>query len=512
MRASVEVDARVVRGEIDPAIYGHFIENMARCIYGGLLRNERPGDPRGPWYVNEEVVRLISQLEPPVVRWPGGLYADTYHWRDGVGPLRARPLNLNRYWSRLGPATRVLDPHAFGSDEFMAFTDRVGAKPYVNVNLGTGSPEEAAAWVEYMNGPPGTVGGGLRASYGREKPYRVKTWGIGNEMYGGWAPGHLGPREYAAKYLEFRRAMAGVDDGLRCVAVGAPAFLDENWNREVLEAAGGEIDLLSIHIYLPSIETAPLVAVQRRLSGADGMFKAVVASPLQCEGILRSAAGDVKSVMGEKSAVKVALDEWNLWWKPSQVINARWTLRDALFACGMFHVFHRSSSFLKMANVSMLVNMLGLLRVSGSRVYRTALYYPFLMYGRLSGTRSLKSAVSCGSFDSPRLGRIPPAREVPLLDCSATMSSEGGSLTIFVINRHMKEEIEADIVLEGFEPAAEVRVHCLNAPDALAENTYDDDEVVSVGEVSMDSGDVLPRYRFPAHSATAIVLERKDRA
>lgn len=502
----MEVDARVVEGEIDPAVYGHFIENMARCIYGGLLRNQRPGDPRGPWGINEDVVRLISELEPPVIRWPGGLYADTYHWRDGVGSLRSRPLNLNRYWSRLGPATRMLDSHAFGSDEFMAFTETVGAKPYVNVNLGTGTPEEAAAWVEYMNGPPESVGGGMRASYGREKPYGVRTWGIGNEMYGAWAPGHLGPREYAARYLEFRRAMAGVDGCLDCVAVGAPSFLDEGWNRKVLDAAGGEIDLLSIHIYLPSFETAPLVAVQRRVSGAAGMYKAIVASPLECEGVLQSAAADIESVMGAECAMKLALDEWNLWWKPSQVLNARWTLRDALFACGMFHVFHRNANVLRMANVSMLVNMLGLIRVSGSRAFRTAIYYPFLMYGRLAGTRSIRSRVTCESFDSPRLGRIPPMKATPLLDCSATASHDGGSLTVFVINRHFTDDIEAHISLSGFEPAGEVEVHCLNGPDALAENTFADDEVVSVSQSSLDAGDVLPRYLFPAHSATALVF------
>lgn len=509
MRAAVSVDAGAVEGEINPSVYGHFLENMARCIYAGLLRNERPGNPLGPWRVNEQVVLLISELKPPVVRWPGGNYAEGYHWRDGIGPLHARHLNLNRYWSRFGPPTRVLDPHAFGSDEFMELVDRLGARPYVNVNVGTGSPEEAAAWVEYMNGSPGTTGGGLRASYGRERPYGVKLWGIGNEMYGPWTLGHRGPREYAARYLEYRRAMGEVDAGLTCVAVGAEPFFGETWNRRVLEVAGGEIDLLSIHIYLPSLETAPLVAAQRRISGAAGMYRAIVASPLECEKKLLRAAGDIEAVVGADGGVGVALDEWNLWWKPSQLLVPRWTLRDAIYACGMFHVFHRNSGFLKLANAAMLINVLGLVRVSGARAHRTALYYPFLMYRRLAGSRSLSSRVSCGSFDSPRIGRIPPLKEVPVLDCSATMSSDGESVTIFVINRHMTDDIEADILLEGFEPGGEVGVHCLNGPDARAENSYEDDEVVCVSEASLDAGDVLPRYRFPAHSATAFVLKRK---
>jgi alpha-N-arabinofuranosidase len=510
MRASVEVDARTVESEIDERVYGHFIENMARCIYGGLLRNERPGDPRGPWRLNEEVVRMAKALRPSVLRWPGGNYAEGYHWRDGIGPVAARPLNRNRYWSHFGPPTRVLDPHAFGTDEFLALVETLEAEPYVNVNVGTGSPDEAAHWVEYMNGPSDTIGGSLRASYGREQPYGVRLWGIGNEMYGPWTLGHRGPREYAARYLEYRGAMGAVDGNLRCVAVGAEPFYGEAWNREVLEVAGDRIDMLSIHIYLPSLETAPLVAVQRRLGGPAGMYGAIVASPIECERKLACAARDIETVMGAGSGIGVALDEWNLWWKPSQVLVPRWTLRDALFACGMFHVFHRNSSYLKMANASMLINVMGLIRVSGPRVFRTAMYYPFLMYARLAGSRSVVARVACGTFDSRRLGRIPPIDGVPIIDCSATLSSDGSEIVVFVLNRHMTEDIDVDLELLGFEPVGEVEVHCLNGPDALSENSIEDDEVVSVRENRVDTGDILPRYKFPAHSATAFVFKRSS--
>ncbi len=509
MKAAIEVDTRVVTGVINPAIYGHFIENMARCIYGGLLRNERPGDPRGPWRLNGEVVEMIRALDPPVIRWPGGNYVEGYHWRDGVGPLSTRPLNRNRYWSHFGPSTRVLDCHAFGSDEYMALVRDLNAEPYINVNVGTGSPEEAANWVEYMNGPARTIGGALRASYGREQPYGVRLWGIGNEMYGPWTMGHRGAREYAGRYLEYRRAMREVDPGLKSVAVGAEPAFGKKWNTQVLEVAGQEIDLLSIHIYLPTLETAPLVAAQRRIGGPARMYGAIVATPLECERKLQIAARDIKAVMGADSGVGVALDEWNLWWKPSQVLIPRWTLRDALFTCGMFHVFHRNSGFLKMANASMLINVMGLIRVSGGRAYRTALYYPFLMYRRLAGCRTVALRLECGSFDSRRLGRIPMMRDVPLLDCSATLSSDAASMTIFSINRHMTDDIEAEIRLDGFEPSGEVEVHSLNGTDPLSENSYENDEVVSVREVRIDPGDVLPRCTFPAHSVTALVFRRK---
>jgi alpha-N-arabinofuranosidase len=241
------------------------------------------------------------------------------------------------------------------------------------------------------------------------------------------------------------------------------------------------------------------------------MYGSIVAAPLECERLIAGAARDIEAVMGADSGVGIAVDEWNLWWKPSQVLFPRWTMRDALFACGMFHVFHRNSRYVRMANVSMLINVMGLIRVSGARAFRTALYYPFLMYSRLAGSLKLEARVDCGSFDTRRLGRIPPMRDVPVLDCSATMRPDGSSVTIFVINRHMTEDIEAELSIEGFEPGGEAEVHCLNGPDALSENSHDSDEVVCIRETRSDSGDVLPRYVFPAHSATALVLATKSK-
>ncbi|MBU1672056.1 MAG: hypothetical protein KKF41_08170 [Actinobacteria bacterium] len=507
MKNAIKVKADRVVGEIDPRIYGHFVENMARCIYDGLLRNERPGKPSGPWKLREEVVGWFRDLKPPVVRWPGGLYADGYNWRDGIGPLEARPMRRNRYWSRYGPATRVMDPNAFGSDEFMRLSRQIGAEPYVNVNLGTGSANEAARWVEYMNGGAETVEGRRRSEYGHELTYGVRTWGIGNEMYGFWALGHMPAEEYARRYLEFVDAMEEVDSDLELVAVGADHYFSNTWNREVLSTAGDRVGLLSIHCYLPGMERIGGVALTRLLKGGPGLYSAIVAAPLEFERRLGEAVQDIKAVMGERAEVRIAFDEWNLWWTPWQVQVPRWTLRDALFACGVFHALHRMSNWVSMANVAQLVNVLGLILTMGDRAVRTAMYYPFVLYS-LAGPTRVQSTCECGSFDSPGAGGIPPISSVPYLDVSATLSGDGKALTVFVINRHPGEPVDCSLAIDGFSPAGTVEEHVLDGPSTTALNWFAD-EKVGITVSRRETGQVTPRCAFPAHSATALVFKKK---
>ena len=510
MKATIRVEAKKETGPIDRRIYGHFIENMARCTYGGLLRNERPGDPRGPWKLREELVEMTAALKPPVIRWPGGLFADGYDWRDGVGPVELRPLRRNRYWSRYGPFTRVLDPNVFGSDEYMSLMGRLGAEPYVNVNFGTSSAAEAARWVEYMNGDAATtVEGGRRASYGRQEPWGVRTWGIGNEMYAPWSLGHSRPAEYAARYLEFKGAMGEVDDGLEYVAVGSDAYFNKNWNREVLSIAGEEIDLLSVHVYLPGPERIGGVWIARAMGGTSRMYKAIVASPIEYERRLRTACGDIEAELGKQSPVGIAFDEWNLWWSPVQLQFPRWTLRDALFASGVLNAMHRLSGRVRIANIAQLVNVLGIIITLGDRVCRTALYYPFLMYANLAGPVGLETTVACESFETDAVGGIPAMTNVPVLDCSATASADGKTATLFVINRHAGEPVQCQIELEGFSASGEVAVHTLNGAHYTSFNSYKNDTAIHVEEAHVDVGDVLPARELPAHSVTALVFSRK---
>ena len=506
MKTRIKIDATATEARIDRRIYGHFIENMARCIYDGLLRNQRPGDPRGPWKLREEIVDMARELQPPVVRWPGGLYADGYNWRDGIGPLDARPLKRNRYWSRYGPFTRVLDTNTFGTHEYMSLISDLGAQPYINVNFGTGSAAEAARWVEYMNGAPDTTEGARRAGYGRKDPWSVHTWGIGNEIFAIWALGHMPARDYANRYLEFRGAMEEVDPGLEYVAVGADHYFNKSWNKEVLSIAADSIDLLALHVYLPGMERLPGTMAAQLRGGSCAMYKAIVASSVEYERRLRLMADDIETVTGPESKVGIAFDEWNLHWSPHQLLLPKWKLRDALFACGVFHSMHRLAGRVKMANIAQLINVLGVITTRGEKICRTALYYPFLMYSRLAGPLTLKTEVACASFESPRVGGIPPMTNVPELDCSVTLSDDGKTMVVFAINRNPQDDINCNIEITGFSPAAKAEVYCISAPSVDSANTFVDDEIVSMKDRSADLSEVLPRCRLSAHSATAVVL------
>lgn len=507
MKARITVDARTPGHTIDRRIYGHFIENMGRCTYGGVLRNSRPGNPRGPWGVNETVAEMAEALRPPVIRWPGGLYADGYHWRDGVGPVSSRPTGRNRYWSRYGPFLGFVDPNAFGPDEFMEYANRMGAEPYLNVNYGTGSAAEAAGWVKYMNSGPDKHAGRLRAGFGHERPWGVKTWGIGNEIYGPWSLGHTKPAEYARRYLEFKGAMEEADPGLEYVAVGADHYFSKSWNREVLSVAAGDIDLLAVHVYLPGPERIAGVGAAKAMGGSARLYRSIVASPIEYERRLRLAVEDIESVDGPESAIGIAFDEWNLWWSLTQLRLPLWTLRDALFACGVFHAMVRLARRVRMANVAQLVNVLGVITTLGDRTCRTSLYYPFLLYAEHGAGNALGVKCACDTFESAALGGIPRMTNVPVLDCVATASPDG-EIALFVINRHPERDLPCSIELAGASPAGSVGVEVLNGPDVNARNTFQDDSVVGIDSRVVDAGDVLPVHTFPAHSATMLLFKK----
>jgi alpha-N-arabinofuranosidase len=505
MRNRVTVYTRNPGRKVDRRIYGHFIENMARCTYGGILTREKGLHPSGPWKLNRKVVDLIRQLEPPVVRWPGGLYADGYHFRDGLGPVESRPLKRNRYWSRYGPLLGFFDPNAFGTHEFMELMTEVGASPYVNVNFGTGSAAAAASWVEYANSGTHTTEGARRAGNGREEPWGVRTWGLGNEAYGIWSLCHMRPKEYARRYLAYRTAMTEVDPGLEFVAVGADHYFSKSWNREVLSCAAGDIDLLSVHVYLPGPERIAGVLAAQAMGGSARTYAAITAAPVEYERRLREVVRDIDSEAGGLD-VGIAFDEWNLWWSVPQLQAPRWRLRDAIFACGVFHAMNRLSDRVKVANLAQLVNVLGLISTRGESVCRTAMYYPFLMYSRMAGPESLDVECVTSCFETRSLGGIPSMTDVPVLDCVATRSADGGSLTLFTINRDPDATVTCTVSLDGASPGATVTVVTLDAADVNARNTFADDEIVSLRRTEKDVGDILPEYSFPAHSVTAMVF------
>ncbi|MEM3164155.1 MAG: alpha-L-arabinofuranosidase C-terminal domain-containing protein [Halobacteria archaeon] len=467
MNARIRVDPVRSTGPVDPRIYSHFIEHVDGCVYGGLLDSKfRP---------RREVLDLIRALHPPVVRWPGGLFADEYHWEDGIGAPERRPVRKS-YWRRLGRNMGPPEPNQFGTDEFLGFCRDVGTEPYVNVNVGTGSPEEAGRWVEYAKG---------------RKP-RVKLWGIGNELYGWWATGHMGAGEYGRRFVEFSKTMRAVDPDAELVAVGADPRHWPDWNRAVLEGAGREADHLAVHFYFP-VDNSLWVLLGRPRRRSRAAFLSLNASPLAAEERLRAAA---RTVEASGARAKLALDEWNVLWSLWDHWRWDWTWQEGLWAAGMFHALHRLGPAVSLGNYAQLVNLLGLIRASDSGVFTSPVYSAFQLYRDGFG-EGVAAEVRGPTCNVSRLEGLPARKGVPLLDASAVR--EGGTLRLFVINRHPAAPVAAEVDLVAWEFG---RVEARQvAPGAWAGNTAGESDRVAVKAVEAP-GRSRFTFSFPAASAT----------
>lgn len=455
MQAKVKVWFTIA-GEITPLVYGHFIEHLGRCIYGGVFDPTcSKADSNG---FRLDVAEAARNIKCPLLRWPGGNFASAYHWMDGIGPVKARPQHINYVWGGL-------ESNRFGTDEFIEYCRLVGAEPYITLNLGTGTLEEALHWLEYCNLSTPTKYATLRRKYGHAEPYNVKYWGIGNEVYGEWQVGHCSAEEYAEKCRQYAQFMKNVDPTIKLVAVGAD---DPDWDLVVLKRAGKLIDYISIHQYHGSEDYYETVAaayyVEKRLQ--------------LLESLIRHA---------KLEHVKIALDEWNVWYQvdPSKeaeesgvvLLEETYALKDALFAAGVFLVLHRMSDIVGMANLAQMVNALGMIKTRRDAMVLTPTYYVFDLFvnhtGRVrlgleivSDTYSIKAKSFIRGLIRFSLDRV------PYLDGSATYDSQRHMVCLALVNFHKDEACEVEIDLGDLQVAEEGQALELTAADPYAANDF----------------------------------------
>jgi len=452
-----------------------------------------------------EVLHVIQQLAPPVLRYPGGCFADVYHWRDGVGPVDERPTVENAAWGGI-------ETNDFGTDEFINLCRNLGSEPLICVNFGTGDPEEAAAWVEYCNGPADSKYGSMRAANGHPAPYGVKFWEIGNEIYGKWEKGHCDAESYAAKYLEFRKAMKAVDGDIELLAVG---HTDAEWNRAVLSAAGSEMEYLTMHFYEHGAKDVPAEEQYRRMAGA----------PAKYDRLIRNTERLIREVCGE-SGPSLAITEWNTMYRPpgERTMTPReHTLEAAIFNAGLLNVFMRNTAVVKICNFSDLVNgwVGGCIRVgdfladvpagkpegwSGCDkdiVYGTPTYHVLRVYGDNARGEVLETAVTSETFTAGEAGRV------AYLDAVATIGKEKDVLSLFVVNRDAVAGTVVRFELRGFEPEPSARVLTLAGDVPENANTPNNPEAIIPVTTKLTGVGREFEYELPPCSVTAIILEKK---
>jgi len=438
-----------------------------------------PGDAVGG--VRADVLDRVKALKPAFVRWPGGNVAQDYHWQWGIGPRDRRPSWINKAW------WNEREPSDFGSDEFIAFCRTIGAEPHVVVNVeGAGAtPEEAAAWVEYMNGPPDSKYGAMRAANGHREPFGVKTWELGNEIWGDWVRGYSDAATYARNYLRYRDAMRAVDPSIRFIAVGRDRT---DWNDQLLALAGGSIDLLSIHHY-----DGPSEQQDARM---------LMARPLHWETYYRE-LGQLIRARAPGANIKLIVNEWN----SVLPMPRQHSMEAALYAARLMNVFERSGGLVAMSAVSDLVNGWpgGIIQAGRHGVHVTPTYRVAQLYNEHLGAERLEAAVESPTFDVPE-----GPSGVPWVDVTASRSSDGRRCFVKAVNTNADAPARVRITIDGWPAAARATQHTLSAPTLHTANTFATPDAVAVTSATIAAG---PQFTvdLPRGSVAVVVLDRAPR-
>lgn len=435
-----------------------------------------------------EVFERIKNISPAVIRFPGGCFADCYHWEDGIGERDTRPVRKNEHWGGY-------EDNSFGMDEYMEFCRKIGCEPMICVNFGSGTAEEAANWVEYCNGLADTPYGRLRAAHGHPEPWNIKYWDIGNETFGDWEIGHLDASGYAVKYLSFYEAMKEKDPTITFMVCGGDGdSISQEWNRKISEIIGDKMDVVCLHMYS-----------QKEIQGehdSRDIYYATAGSVKKYEGILNDSWETIRK--SGNPAAMAAVTEYNV----GTIIDSyrEQTLEAAIFNAGMLNMFLRNTDKLAMCNLSDLVNGWpgGCIVSKDGHAFGTATYHVMSMY---SGSR-LKEVLDIDVFSptystSEQIGNIEPLSGVPYVDAAACLD-ENGNTVIFALNRSCDQEAVLEIKYETpNKTVKKAEITTITSEKTSDMNTLPDESIVPAAcMMQTQSGSVT----LAKHSINRIVL------
>jgi alpha-L-arabinofuranosidase len=441
-QARLALDRAFTVGPVPSRLFGSFVEHMGRCVYTGIYEPDHPrADADG---LRGDVLELTRAIGPTLVRYPGGNFVSGYAWEDGVGPQAQRPRRLDRAW-------RSVETNRFGLGEFATWADRAGVEVMAALNLGTRGVQEACDLLEYANHPSGTRLSDLRRSHGRAEPFGIRAWCLGNELDGPWQLGHKTAREYGRLAAETARAMRTIDPSVELVACGSsgsgmPTF--GSWEREVLEEAYDQVDLVSAHAYYEEV------------GGDLGSF---LASAVDMDRVIEAVVATVDAVRARgrhRKRVGISFDEWNVWYQSRfaeaggagaldwaeapRLIEDEYSITDAVVVGTLLNSLLRHCDRVAIACQAQLVNVIGLIRAEpGGPAWMQTVALPFTQVRRLAVGTSLQVAVASDRHETARYG------DVDTVDAAATWDDEAG-LALFLVNRDPGTEATVDVRLGGF--------------------------------------------------------------
>jgi alpha-N-arabinofuranosidase len=496
--ARIAVDRHRVRGTIDPRIYGQFVEHVGRAIYGGVFEPGSPlSDAEG---YRADVLELARELGPTVLRWPGGNFASGYHWRDGIGPVAHRPVRRDLAWG-------ALEPNTFGTEEFLEYCRRLGAEPYLNLNLSTGTVDEALSWLEYCNGSDPLPEVVQRRQGPHPAPHGVPVWGLGNENYGWWQHGHSTAADYAAAAREWAKLLHWADPSIALVAVGAP---DPDWNWTVLKALSPFADYLSLHFYW---------------RGDGDEYHEVLSGPARAEQEIEAAWGMARAAAAATAGrrpLRIAVDEWGVWYRagiPDQVVteglpallrqgfSARsgvdtrfeepFDLKDALTVASWLHVLWRHPEKVGLATQAQMVNVIAPIHAHAGGVVRHTVFHPLAVARREAGPVALDVLVQAETeVAAPGY----PGGSLPAVDAGGTIDPSTGRIHLSVVNRERDEEVV--VCIDGVGGRAR-RIELWHEDPMAGNDPAHPDRVTTAEEVV----DVDGPLHLPPHSHTTLVFD-----
>lgn len=505
-KATATVDVQNPGTKINKEIYGQFAEHLGSCIYGGLWVGEDSQIPNVNGY-RKDVFEALKALKVPVLRWPGGCFADDYHWRDGIGPRSERPSLRNNNWGG------TLEDNSFGTHEFLNLCEMLGCEPYVSGNVGSGTVEEMAKWVEYMNSEEGTPMADLRAKNGRKEPWHVKYFGVGNEAWG--CGGSMRPEYYSdlfRRYTTYLRNYKGEE--LYKIASGATDD-DTRWTTTLMENIGQRMHATAVHYYTVTGWNGSKGAATKftnddyywtlgRATGIDGIIKKHEA---------------IMDKYDPQKKVALLVDEWGTWWDEEEGtisghLYQQNAMRDAFVAALSLNIFHRHTDRLKMCNIAQVVNVLQSMILTDTEgtghMALTPTYHVFRMYTPFQEALPLPVTVESKTMDVPVAYDKPMSADnkttISMVDASAAKTQDG-NVVLSLVNVSLDEQQEVTVSLPGLK-AKSVSGEVLTSKDIHDYNDFAHPDKVKPATFTSAKlkGDKLT-VKLPAKSIVVLSLK-----
>jgi alpha-L-arabinofuranosidase len=518
--ARIEVLLNEELGTISPNIYGHFAENLGAVIYDGVWvgENSKISNVGG---IRKSLVDALQKISSPVIRWPGGCFADSYDWKDGIGPAAKRPRRTN-FWAgdplvrNQGNIPQKYDPNEFGTNEFVQFCKLSGSQPYLAANVRSLPATDFYRWVEYCNSPAGsTTLADQRAATGYKDPLNVRYWGIGNESWG--CGGEMTPGEYATEFRRFAAWVPQYGNDLSFIASG-PNDAEYKWTRGFFEGmlqkgpnSLNNIWGLSLHYYSWNLSRG------RTQNWFEGKGDAVNFQPVDWYELMKEAAKledlieghwQVMNEFDAKRRIKLVVDEWGPWYKPgsevapTHILGQMITQRDAVMSALTLDIFNRHPDKVTMANCAQLINCLNSLFLAHEDHFATTpVYHVFQMYAAHQGGQAVRTEFLAPSISYDRDGK--PATFWGL---NGSASLRGKNLTITVVNPDVSQPKEAQIQLLGGEVDSGQAI-TLTSSDIHARNTFDAPETVQPRTENWIPAGRNLKYTFAPASVTLLQLK-----